>query len=120
MSTISVKVVFGGGLEQLFSNEKTHGISLPSQIPVTWDPSQVIKISGTQSEEKRPVNITYLIHWLKEHLLKERSELFEEGGTVRPGILVLVNDTDWELEGEGDYELKDNDEIVFISTLHGG
>jgi molybdopterin converting factor small subunit len=38
----------------------------------------------------------------------------------RPGILVLVNDADWELEGEGDYELKDGDEIVFISTLHGG
>lgn len=38
----------------------------------------------------------------------------------RPGILVLVNDTDWELEGEGDYQLKNGDEIVFLSTLHGG
>lgn len=38
----------------------------------------------------------------------------------RPGILVLINDTDWELEGEGTYELKSGDEIVFISTLHGG
>lgn len=33
---------------------------------------------------------------------------------------MLINDTDWELEGEGEYELKDGDEIVFISTLHGG
>lgn len=41
-------------------------------------------------------------------------------GCRRPGILVLVNDTDWELEGEGGYELKGGDEIVFISTLHGG
>lgn len=41
-------------------------------------------------------------------------------GYRRPGILVLINDTDWELEGEGDYVLKDGDEIVFISTLHGG
>ena len=40
--------------------------------------------------------------------------------TRRPGILVLVNDTDWELEGEGEYALQDGDEIVFISTLHGG
>lgn len=38
----------------------------------------------------------------------------------RPGILVLINDTDWELEGEGDYVLRDGDEVVFISTLHGG
>ena len=38
----------------------------------------------------------------------------------RPGILVLINDSDWELEGEADYVLQPNDEIVFISTLHGG
>lgn len=43
-----------------------------------------------------------------------------DGTPRRPGILVLINDTDWELEGEGEYILKDNDEIVFISTLHGG
>ena len=38
----------------------------------------------------------------------------------RPGILVLINDSDWELEGEGSYQLQPGDEIVFISTLHGG
>ena len=38
----------------------------------------------------------------------------------RPGILVLVNDADWELEGEDQYELKRNDNILFVSTLHGG
>ena len=38
----------------------------------------------------------------------------------RPGILVLINDSDWALEGEGDYQLKEGDKVVFISTLHGG
>ena len=38
----------------------------------------------------------------------------------RPGILVLINDADWELEGEASYELQPNDNIVFVSTLHGG
>jgi len=38
----------------------------------------------------------------------------------RPGILVLINDADWELEGEGEYEMKIGDNIVFVSTLHGG
>ena len=38
----------------------------------------------------------------------------------RPGILVLVNEADWELEGQGEYILEDGDEIAFISTLHGG
>jgi ubiquitin related modifier 1 len=41
-------------------------------------------------------------------------------GVSRPGILVLVNDTDWELEGGLDYALQPRDSILFISTLHGG
>ena len=83
----------------------------------------------------RPADVTYLLHHLGDHLLKE---LFIENGTVcidsslaflaesdmvinrRPGILVLINDADWELEGEGEYLLQDGDEIVLISTLHGG
>jgi ubiquitin related modifier 1 len=39
---------------------------------------------------------------------------------VRPGILVLINDTDWELEEKEDYVLEDGDLISFTSTLHGG
>jgi ubiquitin related modifier 1 len=39
---------------------------------------------------------------------------------VRPGILVLINESDWELEGELEYSLKEGDTITFISTLHGG
>lgn len=38
----------------------------------------------------------------------------------RPGILVLINDADWELEGEEAYEIRSGDEILFVSTLHGG
>ena len=38
----------------------------------------------------------------------------------RPGILVLINDADWELEGEETYELMDGDNVLFVSTLHGG
>lgn len=38
----------------------------------------------------------------------------------RPGILVLINDTDWELEDGLEYQLKSGDTLVFISTLHGG
>ncbi|KAI9463990.1 ubiquitin-like modifier 1 [Lactarius psammicola] len=107
MSHLGLKVEFSGGLELLFSNQRTHLVTVPPVVP-------------QGNGEEGPVDINFLIHWLKDNLLKERPELFIEGGTVRPGILVLVNDTDWELEGEGDYELKEGDEIVFISTLHGG
>jgi len=65
----------------------------------------------------------------------KRKGLFIKDGTVyppsafdstqadvprRPGILVLVNEADWELEGQGEYVLENGDEIAFISTLHGG
>ena len=38
----------------------------------------------------------------------------------RAGILVLVNDCDWELLDGLNYALKDGDVVTFISTLHGG
>jgi ubiquitin related modifier 1 len=47
------------------------------------------------------------------------SEVFLESNR-RPGILVLINDADWELEGQDAYELQAGDEVVFVSTLHGG
>ncbi|OSC99729.1 ubiquitin-related modifier 1 [Trametes coccinea BRFM310] len=112
MSTLAVKVEFGGGLELLFSNERSHRVTIPALVPASP--------STDDDAPKKPADLTYLIHWLKDNLLKERAELFVENGTVRPGILVLVNDADWELEGEGEYQLKEGDEIVFISTLHGG
>lgn len=71
-------------------------------------------------KDEKPWNIKRLLVWIKDNLLKERPELFVQGESVRPGILVLINEVDWELMGELDYELQENDSIVFISTLHGG
>ena len=58
----------------------------------------------------------------KVFVLREpRSELFMIlKPHSRPGILVLINDADWELEGEEAYEIQNGDEILFVSTLHGG
>ena len=38
----------------------------------------------------------------------------------RPGVLVLINDCDWELCGSLDAVVEEKDMVVFISTLHGG
>ena len=59
---ICIKVEFGGGLELLFGNERTHPVTLP--------------------EDNQNVNVQWLIGWLKENKLKERPELFVENGTV--------------------------------------
>ena len=74
-STLKLKIEFGGGLELLFSNERIHKIALPAHIP----PSSP---SAKADSPDAPANVTYLIYWLKENLLKERAELFEENGTV--------------------------------------
>ncbi|XP_033340205.1 ubiquitin-related modifier 1 [Megalopta genalis] len=97
-SETRVIIQFGGGAELLFNNKKKYDVNLPGN---EW-------------------TIQSLLFWIKDNLLKERPELFLQGDTVRPGILVLVNDTDWELLGEGNYKLCSGDAILFISTLHGG
>ena len=71
----------------------------------------------------------HLLGWIRDNLLTpDRPELFlndknESDVTkldVRPGILVLVNDADWELVGQTEYILENGDNVTFISTLHGG
>ncbi|KAM0698713.1 hypothetical protein Q7P36_002180 [Cladosporium allicinum] len=104
-STIPIKLEFTGGLELLFSSQRSHKIALPSTDPST----------------NLPANVGFLIDWLCKNLMKDpRQDMFVLEGTVRPGILVLINDADWELEGQDLYELQAGDEVVFVSTLHGG
>ncbi len=90
---------FSGGAEVLFDNIKKRTISLDSS---------------------RKWTLRDFLQYMKDNLLRERLELFMQNDSVRPGILVLVNDTDWELLGELNYEIQPNDSISFISTLHGG
>ncbi|KAK4632211.1 Ubiquitin-related modifier 1 [Fulvia fulva] len=103
-ATVDLAVEFTGGLELLFSDQRKHKISIPAKDP-----------SG------QPVNVAFLIQWLCDNLMKDpRKDMFVLDDTVRPGVLVLINDADWELEGEDKYEVQPGDNIVFVSTLHGG
>ncbi|XP_053247310.1 ubiquitin-related modifier 1-like [Podarcis raffonei] len=97
---LSLLLECGGGAELLFGGVRKQRVTLPSQ--------------------EGPWDVRKLLVWMKENLLKERPELFVQGESVRPGILVLINGADWELMGELDYLLQDQDNVVFISTLHGG
>ncbi|GMK53937.1 hypothetical protein CspeluHIS016_0105230 [Cutaneotrichosporon spelunceum] len=99
---LTLRLEFGGGLHLLFSAQPRHTVHVP------------------RTTGGKPTDIRSLIQWMKANLVSEREDMFVDGDSVRPGILVLINDADWELEGELDYELQDGDEIVFISTLHGG
>lgn len=66
------------------------------------------------------VTLERLIEVLKKDYLKDKPEMFVLGNSVRPGIIVLVNDTDWDLLETINYKVEDGDNIAFISTLHGG
>ena len=63
-----------------------------------------------------------LIQWIVDNLIEHERDVnvFLENDSIRPGILTLINDTDWELEGEKEYVLEDGDVVSFTSTLHGG
>jgi ubiquitin related modifier 1 len=61
-----------------------------------------------------------LIQWVRLNLVRERHDMFVLGSTIRPGVLVLVNDVDWELEDTLRYRIVEGDSFAFISTLHGG
>merc|ERR1712156_279373 len=98
--SITIKIEFGGGSEYLFGNKKN--------LEVTFENS------------KNPATVQDLLDKMRTEFLQEREELFFQDKTVRPGVLVLVNDTDWEILGSEEYELEDKDVISFISTLHGG
>ncbi|KAL7747299.1 aspartate-semialdehyde dehydrogenase [Sorochytrium milnesiophthora] len=88
---------FSGGMELLFDNVKSKTVELPM--------------------DEGKATMRDLLPWIRDNLLKERPDLFLDGETVRPGILVLVNDADWELEGELDCVLRTGDEIYKAGVL---
>ncbi|KAH0933163.1 hypothetical protein HID58_010280 [Brassica napus] len=82
---------FGGGLELLCDSEKIHkvNVDLPNGV-----------------EE---LTMKDLLSWVRTNVIKERPEMFIKGDTVRPGVLVLVNDCDWELSGQLETTIEDKD-----------
>ncbi|KAI9303951.1 ubiquitin-related modifier 1 [Cunninghamella echinulata] len=105
MADLNINVEFSGGMELLFNNERKHTITIPKQSP---------------KDITKPTDLQDLIFYIRDNMMTEKKDLFVDKDTVRPGILVLINDVDWELCDELEYELNDKDNIVFISTLHGG
>jgi len=99
---LKLKIEFSGGLELLFSNQRSHSIQIPSVVPSDNNSPSVVAIPSLSSLEAgdsvsdaksavsqlpqvtktKPADISYLLCYLRDHLLKERLELFMESGTV--------------------------------------
>lgn len=91
-----MRVEFSGGLETLFDNQKALDLDAPEGENMLWLLDELAsRITGDEG-------------------------LFLQEGTLRPGILALINDTDWEILDQEEYILQPNDTIHFASTLHGG
>ncbi|KAM3322862.1 ubiquitin-related modifier 1 1 [Capsicum chacoense] len=99
---MQLTIEFGGGLELLCDSVKIHNINVDPQ------------------DGEKQLTMKNLLSWVCTNVIKERPEMFMKGDSVRPGVLVLVNDADWELSGQLDTVLEEKDNVVFISTLHGG
>jgi len=84
-SSISVKIEFGGGLELLFGNQKSYRIDIPSLVPTDNSTDS----TSLSTKEKKPADVVYLIHHMRDHMLKERPELFMEKDTV--WVLLFLN-----------------------------
>ncbi|OAV94151.1 hypothetical protein PTTG_04319 [Puccinia triticina 1-1 BBBD Race 1] len=100
---IDLKVEFGGGLESLFSNQT----SLEIQLAQPHTMGHLVSILSAQVKPQKSLS-----------LFCSREPEWD----IKPGILPLVNDEDWELlEPSGmNAVLKQGDNVMFISTLHGG
>lgn len=99
---MKVKVEFLGGLDVISEGIREHTVTLP------------------QAEGDATMR-DLIEHVTKTVIANEKDiPVFLEDGTVRPGILVLINDTDWELEGMEEYVVAPGDVFTFTSTLHGG
>ncbi|VDD93988.1 unnamed protein product [Enterobius vermicularis] len=97
---VHLNLEFSGGSEIVVGKKKFHQIDLPS------DPS---------------ITIRDLIQWMMSSLIeKDKAYLLVANDTVRPGVLVLVNDVDWEVLSGVDTTLKEGDTVTFLSTIHGG
>ncbi|KAK9470066.1 ubiquitin-related modifier 1 [Dipodascopsis tothii] len=93
-----IRVEFSGGLETLFGGDRSLAVAVADGA-----------------------SLGDLVRVLADRVAADRRDLFVlSDGSVRPGILVLINDADWELEGEHAYVLQPSDTILFASTLHGG
>ncbi|GME86627.1 unnamed protein product [[Candida] boidinii] len=104
--SVTVTAEFLGGLDVIFGGVRRVKLSV---------------CANNDSGKDTPILKDLLTKITSDILIDQKDyDVFIEDETVRPGILVLINDTDWELEGEDEYQLENGDIITFTSTLHGG
>lgn len=113
--SIPLTVTFLGGLAPVFVPPPADTLSVDLPPPSSSTPTQ-----PTIGHLVQYLTKTYLGGASGPASKREMFVLAPEDASPRPGILVLVDDTDWELDGGPEWVLSGGERVVFVSTLHGG
>ena len=132
LSPLSITRHLSGGLDTIFNGEKEKRLQVEAVARTKGDDDddqgdqdgdsdgggdddQASRTSSTTTVARVAAAAAALADPGQAHML------FVKGSeTVRPGVLVLVNDADWELCGGPGARVGAGDRVTFISTLHGG
>ncbi|KJP90272.1 hypothetical protein AK88_00120 [Plasmodium fragile] len=124
--TKKVELKFLGGLESYLEDKSKNVVTLEI--------------------ESNKFSFENLIAYIRNHILVDRKDVFadhvicdgtefcqvmvdnverknynlSEKAKIKPGIIVLINEYDWEIMQMYEYQIKDGDKLCFLSTLHGG
>jgi molybdopterin converting factor small subunit len=77
------------------------------------EPEKTIRLRGESLED-------LLKHLRKVEDSSLKGRFFDDGGEIRPDILVFINNVDASLLGGMGAALKDGDEVTFLPSVHGG
>lgn len=115
-------LTWSGGLELLFGRKQKFEFEFGDEKSLTMK-DLLFWMRNNHCKERPDLFVTdcdmYLLPSFSSLLLQGTS-LKQNKPKSRPGILVLINEADWELENRLEYVLQNGDSIALISTLHGG
>jgi ubiquitin related modifier 1 len=80
-----ITIELGGGLDHLFGGVKVHEVDVPSASSAPADDADAADAAANADSAATaagPLTVARLLPWAREHLLKERPELFMKGDSV--------------------------------------
>ncbi|VWU48586.1 ubiquitin-related modifier 1, putative [Hepatocystis sp. ex Piliocolobus tephrosceles] len=124
--TTKIELKFLGGLESYLEDKSKNYVTFEIKSDEFNFENLIAYIRNSIIVERKDV---FCDHVRSEHNKfcnvyidgKEHSNYnLNEKGKIKPGIIVLVNEYDWEILDTYSYKIKNDDKICFLSTLHGG
>ncbi|GAW81147.1 ubiquitin-related modifier 1 [Plasmodium gonderi] len=121
-----VELKFLGGLESYLENKEKNYVTLEIESEKFSFENLAAYIRNHILVERKDVFADYVVSdgadFCKVLLDKVERDNYNlnEKAKIKPGIIVLINEYDWEIMNTYEYKIKDDDKLCFLSTLHGG